>query len=1228
MAGRRRKSAEQQTLTDALQPVVRDLVDDMRARLAADLDKTADWKAAHSALKESRRTGATWADWQEDQLTQAAVGWVLTSVFVRFCEDNDLLGAHQRWISGPDADGRRRAVDEQDRFFSTNLDQSFRGYLRHAFSQLERSPAAAPLVGEHAGIHIAEPSDDAAQRLVEFWRQPDAENATVWSLRDPALDTRFLGDMYQDLSEYAKKKYALLQTPEFVEEFILDRTLTPALKERSPRLPSVDEEGRTGAVEFRIIDPTCGSGHFLLGAFERMLDYWRAEAPGMEPTEQVRLALSSIHGVDINPFAVAIAQFRLMVAALQATGGSSLLNVPALPLQVYAGDSLLWSEDSAGQSGLDYGDLSVDPDAVASGAHLSTEDVAALRHTLARDQYDVVVGNPPYITVKDKTLNQRYRQQYGYCKGTYALTVPFMEQFHALAKSGTLDPSRAGWIGQITSNSFMAREFGVPLIEEFFPRIDLLEVIDTSGAYIPGHGTPTVTLVSRNRRPNAATVRAVLGIQGEPGAPDNPAQGLVWRSIVEHVDSPHFEDQWISVDNLPRDTLSAHPWSLQGGAAGGVSGQIEASGPGALGELVARIGFYGQTNADSAFLTDQATVKRLGLEDLFTKQLVVGDEVRDHAISGSTFTWHPYRAPSGLVMVEEAPIWHRVLYRARTSIANRATFNKLPYYLDKKHWHEWHMVQDPNKWTPLSIAFAFVATHNHFVLDRGGKVFKQSAPVIKLPEGASEDEHLELLGVLNSSTACFWLKQNSHNKGSTVDNKGARTTLVPWENFYEFTGTTLKDFPLPAGSAMERARRIDQLAQELVAVEPAPLLEGAAPSAELFARGEAEWDRIRGLMIAEQEELDWQVYHLYGFTDSDLSLPVGEVPELALGERAFEIALARRVQAGEAETAWFDRHRSTPVTEIPAHLPSEYRDAVQRRLDLLVEDRSLELLERPEYKRRWASVPWSDRVRSALESWILDRLETPELWKDPNGYPQPQSVRQLAAKVETAPQLAGVAEALELWSTKRQAGVLTNLVALLQDEAVPYLAALRLKDSGLRKFAEWQVTWDAQRAEDSGEITTAQVPVPPKYTSADFRRASYWQVRGKLDVPKERFISYPGASGPDDPTAMLGWAGWDHAEQGIALVSLYDDRKDDTDPAQLVPLVAGLAELMPWIRQWHSGMDAHSGIDWADYLGGQLTSLAERSDVAIADLSAWRPAPATRGRKRVAGAATTPDKES
>ena len=66
----------------------------------------------------------------------------------------------------------------------------------------------------------------------------------------------------------------------------------------------------------------------------------------------------------------------------------------------------------------------------------------------------------------------------------------------------------------ITANSFMKREFGKKLIEEFFPTVDLTHVIDTSGAYIPGHGTPTVILFGRNRRPVGDEVRAVLGHPG------------------------------------------------------------------------------------------------------------------------------------------------------------------------------------------------------------------------------------------------------------------------------------------------------------------------------------------------------------------------------------------------------------------------------------------------------------------------------------------------------------------------------------------------------------------------------------------------------------------------------------------------------------------------------------------------------------------------------------------
>ena len=51
-------------------------------------------------------------------------------------------------------------------------------------------------------------------------------------------------------------------------------------------------------------------------------------------------------------------------------------------------------------------------------------------------------------------------------------------------------------------------------------------------------------------------------------------------------------------------------------------------------------------------------------------------------------------------------------------------------------------------------------------------------------------------------------------------------------------------------------------------------------------------------VIAQQEELDWEVYRLYDLVDEDLTYPGDDLPELALGERAFEIVLARKDEGG------------------------------------------------------------------------------------------------------------------------------------------------------------------------------------------------------------------------------------------------------------------------------------------------------------------------------------------
>ena len=127
----------------------------------------------------------------------------------------------------------------------------------------------------------------------------------------------------------------------------------------------------------------------------------------------------------------------------------------------------------------------------------------------------------------------------------------------------------------------MKREFGKKLIEEFFAGrdgargVDLTHVIDTAGAYIPGHGTPTVILFGRNRTPVAKTIRAVMGIRGEPCTPDDPAQGLVWSAIVAQIDQPGSQSEFVSVADSPRELFHKHPWSIGGGGAAELKEQLE-----------------------------------------------------------------------------------------------------------------------------------------------------------------------------------------------------------------------------------------------------------------------------------------------------------------------------------------------------------------------------------------------------------------------------------------------------------------------------------------------------------------------------------------------------------------------------------------------------------------------------------------------------------------------------
>ena len=852
----------------------------LRKVLDADLRAThatgAQRDAVHAEWREAfdlGRTRDTFEVFLDGAFDQAVVHWVLGCVFLRFLEDN--LLADRPLLSGP-GDRRDLAKERQEAHFRAWPHDSDTEYLIATFGEAARLPGMAGLFDPaHNPLFRLLLSGDGAMALIRFFREVLPETGELaHDFSDPDWNTRFLGDLYQDLSEEARKRYALLQTPDFVESWILDRTLEPAIRE-------------FGHERVTMIDPACGSGHFLLGGFARLLREWQRFAPGLPPAEQAQRALDAVAGVDLNPFAVEIARFRLLVAALRAADVHRLVAAPGFVMHLAAGDSLLHGHHFFRNElgGAEDGFRRV------LRHHYVAEDTTELDRILGR-QYHAVVGNPPYITPKDAAMRDAYREIYTSCHMKYGLGAPFTERFFDLALSGTAERA-AGFVGLIVANSFMKREFGSKLIEEVLPHLDLTHVVDSSGAYIPGHGTPTVILFGRNRIPASNVVRTVRAIRGEASAPEIPALGVVWSAIKAQIDIMNSISDFISTEDTPRVTLAAHPWNMGGGGTSSLQTTIEGD-RSALNTLRPEIGPASFPGADDVFIASARAFSRLGVPGRFVRPIVLGDQVRDYRISPGDCAFAPYGADQSLVELSDLGAGANFLWNYRTTLAGIISFGgKTKSELGEPWWCWYRWIADRYR-TPWALTFAFVTTHNHFVLDRGGSVFNRSAPVIKLSTDYVEDEYLGLLGLLNSSTGCFWIKQVCHNKGGQGINEGAKAEA--WERFIEVSSTRLEVFPLVSKPPVDIAHNMENYAQRLAAHLPGRIFTNAVPTRAHADAAREIASASYGQLIALQEELDWRCYRLYGVHGSPPEH--SDPPMLELGERAFEIVMARLMAAG------------------------------------------------------------------------------------------------------------------------------------------------------------------------------------------------------------------------------------------------------------------------------------------------------------------------------------------
>jgi hypothetical protein len=1210
---------DRQQLLKDLQRLLPKIEQDILAYAESKSELDTHLRQEYTKAKEANRTAEHFVAWREAQITQAAVAWILTCVFIRFLEDNELLD--EPMIAGPAGPRLQHAKDRLTVHFNEYPEHAEREYLLSLFEALEQLPVMAELLDHrHNPLWQLPVSADGARGLIDFFQQLNPESGeVVHDFTDANWDTRFLGDLYQDLSESVRKRYALLQTPEFVESFILDYTLEKAKE-------------TFGLPGLRLIDPTCGSGHFLLTSFERLFNDWIRREPTTNARALAQRALDSVYGVDINPYAIAVARFRLLIAAMKAAGSHKLKDAPDFHFNLAVGDSLLHGQrhESQGQG--------IQPDLMDDSlSHVfEVEDREKLEQILGRQRYHVVVGNPPYITVKDKALNQAYRDKYPTCHRQYSLGVPFTERFFDLTLPAE-ENHPAGYMGMITTNSFMKREFGKKLIESYLPRKELTHVIDTSGAYIPGHGTPTVILFARNQKPRMEQLRAVLGIRGEPSTPADAAQGKVWCSIVEMLEKPGSENDFISVVNQERGLYGRHPWSVGGGGAAELKELLECNGVMGLGGKITEIGRTTHTGEDAIFYMPRNSIATRCLIDN-SVPLVVGEQIRDWEITPGEWTLMPYDLKTGDTLSTLPDAIGQHFWSFRRLLRNRSDFGQ---FIEERglKWFE-HSMFFPSRYrTPLSITFAFVAPHNHFVLDRGGKVFNRSAPVIKLPADATEADHLALLGLLNSSTACFWMKQVSQQKQLTGGD-GVRVEFIS-KVPYEFAGSQLKKMPIPEAffdpptrnRILDLAKQCDALASQSKTHSAHKTIDNALASEnsiqEVWDAALATRKLIRSKMILLQEELDWVLYSAYGLCGDDLTAGIQPWMDTLIdaGQRPFEII------------AGFNQDGFVVPKAIPDYWPVSMQAKWQQRIDAIRSNHELKIIEDPHYKRRWIGrqglfnhAARANELKDACKDWLLDHLEarcqTTELL----------TCAQLAERIRNDPAFQQVA-ALYAGSDTFDAQLLVS--ELLAGDNVPQMAAARYKPKAMPKFRAWQETWEKQRAEDaidarteldkadphylSKEEATAlktkqigDIPLPPKYAVSDFRRPSYWPLRGKLDVPKERFFSMPLCEKAGDNTLVIGWAGLNHLQRAQAIAAWYLDRKEHEgwDAERLKPLLVALDELAPWLKQWHNEIDPEFGERLGDYYEGFLLEELRQLDISRDDLTAWEPPAATRGGGR------------